>query len=163
MKTKIIVTAISTLAIAAFAKASEMPVSTGDEVYSSGGQQVVVNNYYSSYGYEYASRLRRFHNTYIAFDFYSPVYTEVYWYNYTPGTRGNSTGQGGTDRDKSNNAKPKDSGSSAPSGTVSRQQTQSAVKTTSVGNRRSTEKSSEQKSSGDEKSQKENSSSGRRL
>lgn len=345
MKTKILITAICTLAIASFTKASEVPVSSGDEVYISGGQQVVVNNYYSSYGYEYASRLRRFHNTYVAFDFYSPVYTEVYWYNYTPsswgvsiydpwygynayspsyyagsgfggsywwgynylssygwysrgasapgfnihfgnaygnypayynswysgnymncccpgssngntyypskpyyggsdsrftvtggrssgtqyttspgtsgqgsstggtqgtgtdtGTRGNTTGQGGTDRDKSNNgirmgqyrrgvaeptapkpneptrtnnpnvndrtnpgrdknnnAKPKESGSTAPAGTVSRQQTQSTVRTSTGSSNRSSEKSSEKKSSGDEKSQKENSSSGRRL
>ncbi len=32
--------------------------------------------------------LKRFHNSYTSFDFYSPVYTEAYWYNFTPYTWG---------------------------------------------------------------------------
>jgi hypothetical protein len=88
MKTKILITAIITLATAPFAVSSEVPGQPGDVAYNPGGQQMVTNNYYSSYGYEYSSRLRRFHNSYVSFDFYSPVYTEVYWYNYTPGAWG---------------------------------------------------------------------------
>ncbi len=51
-------------------------------------QQIVVNNYYYESGYEYASRINRFHNSYVAFDFYSPLYTETFWYHYTPYTWG---------------------------------------------------------------------------
>jgi hypothetical protein len=88
MKTKILITAIITLAAAPLAVSSEASGQPGDAVYSPGSQQTFVSNYYSSYGYEYSSRLRRFHNSYVTFDFYSPVYTEVYWYNYTPGAWG---------------------------------------------------------------------------
>ncbi|MCK7540621.1 MAG: hypothetical protein MZV63_61895 [Marinilabiliales bacterium] len=51
-------------------------------------QQVVVNNYYYDSGYEYASRMKRFHTSYVTFDFYSPLYTEIFWYRYTPYTWG---------------------------------------------------------------------------
>lgn len=51
-------------------------------------QQVFVSTYYHGGGYEYASRIKRFHTSYVTFDFYSPMYTEVYWYRYTPYTWG---------------------------------------------------------------------------
>lgn len=53
-----------------------------------GSQKVVVNNYYYQNGYDFASRINRFHRSYITFDFYSPLYTEVYWYRYKPYTWG---------------------------------------------------------------------------
>ncbi len=43
-----------------------------------------MNNYYHVSGYEYASRISRFHTSYVTFDFYSPMFTEIYWYRYTP-------------------------------------------------------------------------------
>jgi len=51
-------------------------------------QKVVVNNYYYLNGYEYASRITRFHRSFVSFDFYSPMYTEIYWYRYKPYTWG---------------------------------------------------------------------------
>jgi hypothetical protein len=88
MKTKILLTALATMAFAYAALASD-----GGEVHGKmgngyGSQQIVVNNYYYESGYEYASRLKRFHNSYVAFDFYSPLYTETFWYHYTPYTWG---------------------------------------------------------------------------
>jgi hypothetical protein len=51
-------------------------------------QKIVVNNYYYLNGYEYASRIKRFHRSYVTFDFYSPLFTEIYWYRYRPYTWG---------------------------------------------------------------------------
>lgn len=88
MKKRFLFTAIAvaTLATMAFATDGNPPG------YGSGsgntGQQVIVNNYYLHGGYEYASRIKRFHTSYTTFDFYSPMYTEVYWYRYTPYTWG---------------------------------------------------------------------------
>jgi hypothetical protein len=48
----------------------------------------VVNNYYPDNDYYYSSRIRRFHSSYTAFDYYAPVFTDVYWYNYQPFTWG---------------------------------------------------------------------------
>ncbi|HBE41269.1 MAG TPA: hypothetical protein DDW27_08705, partial [Bacteroidales bacterium] len=46
---------------------------------------IVINNYYyDNYDYYYTSRINRFHRSYAAFDYYSPVFTEIYWYNYRP-------------------------------------------------------------------------------
>ncbi|MCJ7447797.1 MAG: hypothetical protein MUO72_08895 [Bacteroidales bacterium] len=45
---------------------------------------IIVNNYYDDYDYYYSSRINRFHRSYAAFDYYSPVFTETYWYNYRP-------------------------------------------------------------------------------
>ncbi len=50
--------------------------------------RTVVNNYYPDNDYYYSSRIRRFHNSYTAFDYYAPVFTDVYWYNYQPFTWG---------------------------------------------------------------------------
>jgi hypothetical protein len=33
---------------------------------------------------DYASRINRFHRSYAAFDYYSPVFTDSYLYNYRP-------------------------------------------------------------------------------
>jgi len=52
------------------------------------GASVVINNYYDDYDYYYTSRINRFHRSYAVFDYYSPLYTDVYWYNYRPFTWG---------------------------------------------------------------------------
>ncbi|HHU33629.1 MAG TPA: hypothetical protein GXZ49_00190, partial [Bacteroidetes bacterium] len=46
--------------------------------------QVVVTRHNHVYGYEYSSRIMRFHKSYSTFSYYSPIYTETYWYNYSP-------------------------------------------------------------------------------
>jgi hypothetical protein len=43
----------------------------------------IINNYYDNDCY-YASRINRFHRSYSAFDYYSPVFTDNYWYGYEP-------------------------------------------------------------------------------
>ncbi len=88
MKTKILLSLTAMLTVALCATAEERRPDSGASRYSYGSQQVVVNNYYYGNGYEYSSRLKRFHNSYTSFDFYSPVYTEAYWYNFTPYTWG---------------------------------------------------------------------------
>ena len=40
--------------------------------------RIVVNNYYDDNDYYYASRINRFHRSYAAFDYYSPIYTDSY-------------------------------------------------------------------------------------
>ena len=88
MKTKILLTAIATMAFAYTALAADAGEVHGERGNGYGSQQIVVNNYYYESGYEYASRINRFHNSYVAFDFYSPLYTETFWYHYTPYTWG---------------------------------------------------------------------------
>jgi hypothetical protein len=63
-----------------------------------GNRGVVVNNYYSNHDYDYfySSRINRFHRSYATFNYYSPVFTESYWYNPMPFTWGISIyGAGG--------------------------------------------------------------------
>jgi hypothetical protein len=55
----------------------------------------IVNNYYDDYDYYFSSRINRFHRSYSAFDYYSPVFTETYWYNYQPHSWGISIYGGG--------------------------------------------------------------------
>ncbi len=88
MKTKILLTATATMVLACTALAADAGKGHGDRGSGYGNQQIVVNNYYNESGYEYASRLKRFHNSYVVFDFYSPLYTETFWYHYTPYTWG---------------------------------------------------------------------------
>ncbi|HUW92261.1 MAG TPA: hypothetical protein VMV74_03775 [Bacteroidales bacterium] len=88
MNTKNLLAVITTLTMALNATAEDGKGDYRGKDYGYGSQQVVVNNYYTDNGYEYASRLKRFHNSYSSFDFYSPVYTETYWYNFTPYTWG---------------------------------------------------------------------------
>jgi hypothetical protein len=53
--------------------------------YNNDGTGTVINNYYmDDYDYYYSSRINRFHRSYAAFDYYSPVFTDSYWYNYKP-------------------------------------------------------------------------------
>lgn len=49
---------------------------------------LVINNYYDDNDYYYSSRINRFHKSYTAFEYYSPVFTETYWYSYQPNSWG---------------------------------------------------------------------------
>jgi len=44
---------------------------------------LVINNYYDQ-DYYYSSRINRFHRAYTYFEYYSPVFTDTYWYSYRP-------------------------------------------------------------------------------
>jgi len=56
---------------------------------------VVVNNYHGDHDYYFSSRINRFHKSYSTFNYYAPVFTETYWYNYQPYTWGVSIYGGG--------------------------------------------------------------------
>ncbi|MFN2378626.1 MAG: hypothetical protein ABR519_00280 [Bacteroidales bacterium] len=59
------------------------------------GKHVGVTAYHVNYDFHYASRIKRFHSSYTAFTFYSPVYTEAWWYTNQPYTWGVSIYAGG--------------------------------------------------------------------
>ncbi len=88
MKTKNLLAAMALMTITSLAMASGFTKNSGDRGNDPGYQQVIVNNFYFDNGYEYASRINRFHNSFITFDFYSPLFTETFWYHYTPFTWG---------------------------------------------------------------------------
>jgi len=89
MKRKILLTAIAITATVTLTLAGNLTPSDDEGTNGYGSQQVVVvKNYYNQNGYEYTSRIKRFHTTYVTFDFYSPLFTETYWYRYTPYTWG---------------------------------------------------------------------------
>lgn len=88
MKKKILLATIAVAAMATMAVAADRDPSGAGPRSANSNQQVIVNNYYLQGGYEYTSRIKRFHTSYVTFDFYSPMYTEVYWYRYTPYTWG---------------------------------------------------------------------------
>jgi hypothetical protein len=88
MKKKILLATIAVAAMATMAIAADRDPSEAGPRSANSSQQVIVNNYYLQGGYEYTSRIKRFHTSYVTFDFYSPMYTEVFWYRYTPYTWG---------------------------------------------------------------------------
>lgn len=63
--------------------------------YSTANPRIVVNNYYNDNEFYYASRINRFHRSYAVFDYYSPFYTDLYWYTYSPVSLGFSIYRGG--------------------------------------------------------------------
>ncbi len=63
--------------------------------YSTGNPRIVVNNYYDDNDFYFASRINRFHRSYAVFDYYSPFYTDLYWYTYSPVSLGLSIYRGG--------------------------------------------------------------------
>ena len=63
--------------------------------YRNDDAKIVVNNYYDDYDYYFTSRINRFHRSYAAFDYYAPVFTDSYWYNYQPFSWGISIYGGG--------------------------------------------------------------------
>ncbi|HQK67456.1 MAG TPA: hypothetical protein PLL94_04860, partial [Bacteroidales bacterium] len=92
MKAKLYISALSAVILSII----PAKVSSSDKNYlSNGGTDIVINNYYDNYDYYYTSRIYRFHRSYTAFDYYSPVYTDVYWYTYRPFTWGVSIYGGG--------------------------------------------------------------------
>lgn len=80
-----------------------MPVSAqyNDDVYlNTDEEQAVIDsvNHYNNHNdndYYYSSRINRFHRSYSAFDYYSPIYTDTYWYTYNPYSLGISIYTGG--------------------------------------------------------------------
>ena len=58
-----------------------------DWSYRNDNTGTVINNSYN-YDYYYSSRINRFHRSYSTFTYYSPVYTDTYWYSYQPFARG---------------------------------------------------------------------------
>lgn len=85
MKAKYYIGIVSAIVLAG------MPVSAqyADYAYrGNDGASIIVNNYYNDYDYYYSSRINRFHRSYTEFDYYSPVFTETYWYTYNPYYRG---------------------------------------------------------------------------
>ncbi len=94
MKAKYYIGILSALLLAG------MPVKAqyADDVYldnDNAGARTVVNNYYDDYDYYYSSRINRFHRSYAVFDYYSPFFTDTYWYSYRPFTWGLSIYRGG--------------------------------------------------------------------
>lgn len=71
-----------------FAFAPALSQYSDDDYYYDGNTRIVVNNYYSDYDYYWSSRINRFHRMYTTFDYYSPVFTDLYWYDYRPFTWG---------------------------------------------------------------------------
>ena len=63
--------------------------------YRNDDARIVVNNYYDDYDYYFSSRINRFHRSYTAFNYYAPVFTDAYWYNYQPYSLGISIYGGG--------------------------------------------------------------------
>ncbi len=55
----------------------------------------VTNNYVNDYDFYYSSRINRFHRAFSVFDYYNPIYTDVYWYTHQPSTWGISIYRGG--------------------------------------------------------------------
>lgn len=45
---------------------------------------IMVTSYYDVNDYHFSSRINRFHRSYTEFTYYSPVFTDTYWYSYTP-------------------------------------------------------------------------------
>jgi hypothetical protein len=88
MKTKFLPAIIILTASLSPAFAEEGTSSSESNVEGLSNQKIMVNNYYYLNGYEYASRIKRFHRSYVTFDFYSPLFTEIYWYRYKPYTWG---------------------------------------------------------------------------
>jgi hypothetical protein len=81
MKAKIYSVILSALLLAALPAKAQF-ADTRDFRNNDAG--LVVNNYYDDNDYYYSSRINRFHKSYAAFDYYSPVFTETYWYSYQP-------------------------------------------------------------------------------
>ena len=84
MKTKILIGIIGAILVPGIKTGAQIS-SSGNYVNNDAG--IVINNYYN-YDFHYSSRINRFHRPYVRFDYYSPVFTDVYWYSYQPYTWG---------------------------------------------------------------------------
>jgi hypothetical protein len=92
MKAKYYIGILSALMLAGFPLKAQY---ADNRDFRNDGSSTIVNNYYDDYDYYFSSRINRFHRSYAVFDYYSPLYTETYWYNYRPYSRGISI-YGGT-------------------------------------------------------------------
>jgi hypothetical protein len=92
MKIKIYIGIVLTLILTGF-RANAQRDNESD--YRHDDSRVVINNYYDKYDYYYSSRINRFHRSYSHFNYYAPVFTDVYWYNYQPYSWGVSIYGGG--------------------------------------------------------------------
>ena len=82
MKAKLYIGIISALLLAGTPMAAQFADYNG---YRNDNTRMIINNYYyDDYDYYFASRINRFHRSYAVFDYYSPLFTETYWYNYRP-------------------------------------------------------------------------------
>ncbi len=81
MKAKFYIGFLSALLLAGFPVRGQLADSRDFRNDESG---IVINNYYDDYDYYYSSRINRFHRSYAAFGYYSPVFTDTYWYNWQP-------------------------------------------------------------------------------
>ena len=55
----------------------------GSRDYSNDNAGTLINNYYN-YDFYYSSRINRFHRSFLTFNYYTPLFTDSYWYNYEP-------------------------------------------------------------------------------
>jgi len=92
MKAKYYLVILSVLLLSGMPVKAQYP---DNPYHSNGGATVNTNNYYDGNDYYYSSRINRFHRSYVAFEYYSPVFTSTYWYGYTPFSWGLSTCNGG--------------------------------------------------------------------
>ncbi len=92
MKTKIYIGIVQALLLVGVTANGQMEYAGN---YRNDNAKVIVNNYYDNYDYYYSSRINRFHRSYTAFNYYAPVYTDAYWYNYQPFSWGISIYGGG--------------------------------------------------------------------
>jgi len=81
MKAKFYLGILSALLIAASPVKAQF---VANSEFRNDGAGIVINNYYDDYDYYFSSRINRFHRSYAAFGYYSPVFTDTYWYNYQP-------------------------------------------------------------------------------
>ncbi|MBP8959684.1 MAG: hypothetical protein KBG40_04590 [Bacteroidales bacterium] len=82
MKTKIYIGILGVLLIPVFSiNAQHANINNYRD--NSDNTKIVINNHYD-YDFYYSSRIRRFHSPYVTFNYYSPIYTDVFWYTYQP-------------------------------------------------------------------------------
>jgi len=84
MKTKILIGIIGAMLMPGITAEAQI-ASSGN--YRNDEAGIVINNYYN-YDFHYSSRINRFHRSFVSFEYYSPVFTDVYWYSYQPYTWG---------------------------------------------------------------------------
>jgi hypothetical protein len=80
MKAKIYIGIITAVLLPGFLAQAQISDSRD---YRDGYTTTEVNNYYN-YDYYYSSRINRFHRSFSTFNYYAPLFTDSYWYNYEP-------------------------------------------------------------------------------
>ena len=77
MKAKLYIVLLSAIILPAIPAGAQMADSRDFR-----GGEVVRTSY--NHDFFYASRINRFHRSYSSFSYYSPVFTDTYWYTYSP-------------------------------------------------------------------------------